>query len=67
MWCCCKLYSLPTAIDGNTDLPINPAFIVLTGGLPTGSEFPVGDTTVAFTVTDALGNEDSCTFSRYRI
>ena len=55
-------YSLPTAIDGNTNLPINPAFIVLTGGLPSGSEFPVGDTTVAFTVTDVLGNEDSCSF-----
>ena len=56
-------YTPPTAIDGNTDLPINPAFIVLTGGLPTGSEFPVGDTAVTFTVTDALGNEASCTFN----
>ena len=54
-------YTPPTAIDGNTGLPINPAFIVLTAGLPTGSEFPVGDTAVTFTVTDALGNEASCT------
>jgi len=56
-------YTPATAIDGNTGLPIDPAFIVVTGGLPTGSVFPVGDTAVTFTVTDALGNEASCTFN----
>lgn len=34
-----------------------------TGGLPSGSTFPLGSTHNEFTVTDASGNTASCTFS----
>jgi len=34
----------------------------LTAGLPSGSEFPVGTTTVSFEVTDISGNTASCSF-----
>ncbi|MEM9022589.1 MAG: HYR domain-containing protein, partial [Bacteroidota bacterium] len=34
-----------------------------TAGLPSGSTFPVGVTTNRFTVTDAGGNVDSCSFT----
>ena len=34
-----------------------------TAGLPSGSEFPVGITTNAFTVTDGSGNTTECTFN----
>ena len=53
-------YSLPTAIDTNTGLPIVP---VLTGGIETGGVFPVGDTDVTYTATNTLGGESSCTFT----
>ncbi|MCO6492278.1 MAG: HYR domain-containing protein, partial [Phaeodactylibacter sp.] len=36
--------------------------ISLTHGLPTGSAFPLGTTTVEFTITDGMGNAVSCTF-----
>ncbi len=38
------------------------ASTVLTAGLPSGSNFPVGVTSVKFTTTDASGNTSSCTF-----
>lgn len=34
-----------------------------TGGLPSGSAFPVGTTTNTFVVTDAGGNTDTCSFT----
>ena len=37
--------------------------VALTGGLPSGSNFPVGINLVTFTATDGAGNQDSCTFS----
>ena len=36
--------------------------IVQTAGLPSGSQFPVGVSTVEFTATDASGNTSICTF-----
>jgi large repetitive protein len=38
------------------------AITTQTGGLPSGSAFPVGTTTNTFTVTDAAGNSASCSF-----
>ena len=35
----------------------------LTSGLASGSTFPVGTTTVTYTVTDAASNVDSCSFT----
>jgi len=52
-------YSLPTAFD-NCDGNIVP---VLTDGLPSGSDFPVGITDISFEATDAAGNTASCTFT----
>jgi thrombospondin-like protein/HYR domain-containing protein/type IX secretion system substrate protein len=37
--------------------------IVQTAGLPSGSQFPVGISTVEFTVTDVNGNVSSCSFT----
>ena len=54
-------FAPPIALD-TEDGPLDPANIVQTGGLPTGSEFPVGDNDVTFTATDSHGNETSCTF-----
>ncbi|PVW11606.1 HYR domain-containing protein, partial [Marixanthomonas spongiae] len=36
--------------------------VVQTAGLPSGSQFPVGVSTVEFTATDASGNSSVCTF-----
>jgi len=36
---------------------------VLTSGLASGSTFPLGVNTVTYTVTDAVGNTDSCSFT----
>ena len=33
-----------------------------TAGLPSGSEFPIGTTTVTYTATDACGNKTECSF-----
>ncbi len=37
--------------------------VTQTAGLPSGSAFPVGTTTNSFVVTDASGNQDSCSFT----
>ncbi|MCB9235899.1 MAG: HYR domain-containing protein [Bacteroidia bacterium] len=34
-----------------------------TSGLPSGSTFPIGTTTVSYTVTDAAGNTATCSFT----
>ncbi len=54
-------FASPIAIDAE-DGVLDPMNVVQTGGLPTGSEFPVGDNDVTFTATDSQGNETSCTF-----
>lgn len=38
------------------------ASVVQTEGPPSGSEFPIGEHTIEFTVTDPSGNRDSCSF-----
>ncbi|APG59408.1 HYR domain-containing protein [Christiangramia salexigens] len=37
--------------------------VELTSGLASGEEFPLGTTTVTYTVTDAAGNSTSCNFT----
>jgi hypothetical protein len=37
--------------------------VVQTGGLPSGSEFPIGTTTNTFLLTDSLGVEITCSFT----
>ena len=37
--------------------------VVQTAGLPSGSQFPVGVSTVAFTATDVNGNVSTCSFT----
>ncbi|NND63406.1 MAG: HYR domain-containing protein, partial [Flavobacteriaceae bacterium] len=37
--------------------------IAQTSGLPTGSVFPIGTSSVGFTATDGAGNSSSCTFT----
>lgn len=39
------------------------ASIMQTGGLPSGSVFPVGINTIEFTATDVNGNTQTCTFT----
>ena len=46
----------PTAIDDCTD-------VTVTSSHPSGSEFPVGVTTVTLTATDNCGNASTCTFT----
>ena len=52
------VYSTPVALD---DCDENVA-VVLTSGLPSGSAFPIGTTTILFTATDACGNSSTCEF-----
>lgn len=42
---------------------VGPTYTTQTAGLVSGSSFPIGQTTVAFAVTDSAGSNDSCTFS----
>jgi hypothetical protein len=50
-------YAQPVATD-------NCSFnLVLSAGLPSGSAFPVGVTTVTYTATDASGNSMQCSFT----
>ena len=49
----------PTAIDNCT----LPASLSWTRSAVPGNTFPVGVTTVTYTVSDAAGNQDVCTFS----
>ncbi|WP_432411343.1 ExeM/NucH family extracellular endonuclease [Rasiella sp. SM2506] len=48
-----------TATDPNGDLDS----VLQTAGLASGSEFPVGVSTIEFTATDDAGNMASCTFT----
>tara|TARA_A100000171_G_scaffold52985_1_gene75012 strand:+ start:8091 stop:12812 length:4722 start_codon:yes stop_codon:yes gene_type:complete len=48
-----------TATDPNGDL----TSVTQTAGLASGSEFPVGVSTIEFTATDAAGNMTVCTFT----
>ena len=55
--CANATWTNPTATD-NCTTPI----ITQTAGLPNGSCFPVGTTTVTYTATDAKGNNAICSF-----
>ena len=50
-------FAMPIALD-NCGIDT----VVQTAGLPSGSQFPVGTTTIEFTATDVNGNSSSCTF-----
>lgn len=50
-----------TAPEGTDDCP--GAVTSLTAGLASGEQFPVGTTTVTYTVTDLSQNETSCSFT----
>ncbi len=51
-------YSAPVGTDNCPG-----AVTTLTAGLPSGSTFPIGTTTVTYTVTDAAGQSVSCSFT----
>jgi len=52
------VYSQPVATD-ICDQQVN---VVLTSGIPSGTAFPLGMTSILFTATDACGNTNTCTF-----
>jgi len=49
----------PTA---TTTCPLNGLNVDRTSGLASGSEFPVGTTTITYTATDACGGLELCSF-----
>jgi hypothetical protein len=51
-------YDSPVATDN-----CGVASVVMTAGLVSGSDFPVGVTPVTYLVTDIHGNENTCTFN----
>ncbi|HFC01244.1 MAG TPA: HYR domain-containing protein, partial [Phaeodactylibacter sp.] len=53
-------WSPPTASTLCNDPTIN---ITQTGGLPNGSFFPIGTTTVTYEITDNCGNMETCNFT----
>ena len=58
-------FHIQGAQEGNGTITLRydqPATLVQTAGLPSGSLFPVGETTNTFTATDAAGNTAQCTF-----
>ncbi|HCA83717.1 MAG TPA: hypothetical protein DEP18_08005, partial [Flavobacteriales bacterium] len=52
-------FPTPTATDGCDPSPT----VTQIAGLPSGSVFPLGNTTVTFRATDASGNFTNCTFT----
>ncbi len=57
---CETVVTFPDAIATDTDGDLDT--VIQTGGLPSGSAFPVGDNTITFTATDLAGNSTSCSF-----
>ena len=51
-------YNTPVGADNCTGVTTT-----MTGGLASGSTFPVGVTTVTYVATDASNNQDSCSFT----
>jgi predicted extracellular nuclease len=49
--------AIATDVDGDLDT------VIQTGGLPSGSLFPVGDSIIEFTATDLAGHISVCTFT----
>ncbi|MCB0517758.1 MAG: HYR domain-containing protein [Lewinellaceae bacterium] len=54
------MFALPQVNDNCTVVPGN---LIQTSGLPSGSTFPFGSTTQAFSYTDAAGNAGTCSFT----
>lgn len=52
-------YLLPTATSNCSCPDLHPALVV---GLPTGAEFPVGNTPICYTISDVCGGNNSCCF-----
>ncbi|WP_439151887.1 HYR-like domain-containing protein [Winogradskyella sp.] len=52
-------FDMPTATDNCDDNPV----VEQTGGLESGSLFPVGDTVITYEATDASGNVTTCSFT----
>lgn len=50
-------WSAPTASDNSGD------FVSINSDFSSGSQFPVGVTTVTYTATDSSGNTDTCQFT----
>ncbi|TND07844.1 MAG: hypothetical protein FD123_2834 [Bacteroidetes bacterium] len=50
-------FNAPSATDN-----CSSASVSQTGGLPSGSAFPVGTTTITYTATDSAGNSSTCSF-----
>lgn len=53
-------FTLPTVTDNCT---LNPALLIQTSGLPSGSDFPAGVTMQGFSYTDPSGNTATCSFT----
>ncbi|WP_353777643.1 BspA family leucine-rich repeat surface protein [Winogradskyella sp. 3972H.M.0a.05] len=51
-------FSAPTATDS-----CGGVTVIQTAGLPSGSDFPIGDTVMEFTATDDAGNTAICSFT----
>nr|MBX2828042.1 HYR domain-containing protein [Flavobacteriaceae bacterium] len=58
---CEAVVTFPNAIATDPDGDLDT--VEQTGGLPSGSAFPVGDNVVTFTATDLAGNSVSCSFT----
>lgn len=50
-------WTAPSATDNCS------ANVVQSGGLPSGTQFPIGTSTVTYTATDAAGNSTTCSFT----
>ncbi len=51
-------YDTPTATDN-----CSTGDLILVDGLPSGSEFPLGETQIIYVITDQAGNTSSCNFT----
>nr|MBX2828940.1 HYR domain-containing protein [Flavobacteriaceae bacterium] len=58
---CGAVVAFPDALG--TDVDGNLVSVTQTGGLPSGSEFPVGINTIEYTATDSCGETAVCTFT----
>lgn len=57
---CGNSFSYSVSANDNCDGALTPT---QTSGLTSGALFPIGTTTVAFSVTDAAGNNSTCSFN----
>lgn len=57
---CGRIFSYSVSANDNCDGALTPT---QTAGLLSGATFPIGSTTVSFSVTDAAGNNSTCSFN----